>query len=105
MQVGDSLEEFLVSATDDAKLRQLMMSMSEAIRTIAFKVKTSGMCSHHHGLDQQPSHLKSVTAQSRNAYVWQHAAGLLHTAGLQRNQLCNSEDEIISAVCHNCCSM
>lgn len=37
-QVGDSLEEFLVSATDDAKLRQLMMSMSEAIRTIAFKV-------------------------------------------------------------------
>lgn len=37
-QVGDSLEEFLVSATNDAKLRQLMMSMSEAIRTIAFKV-------------------------------------------------------------------
>jgi hypothetical protein len=37
-QVGDSLEEFLVSATSDAKLRQLMMSMSEAIRTIAFKV-------------------------------------------------------------------
>jgi hypothetical protein len=36
--VGDSLEEFLVSATNDAKLRQLMMSMSEAIRTIAFKV-------------------------------------------------------------------
>ena len=41
MQVGDSLEEFLVSATDDAKLRQLMMSMSEAIRTIAFKVPCS----------------------------------------------------------------
>jgi sedoheptulose-bisphosphatase len=40
-KVGDSLEEFLVSATDDAKLRQLMMSMSEAIRTIAFKVRTA----------------------------------------------------------------
>lgn len=39
-QVGDSLEEFLVSATNDAKLRQLMMSMSEAIRTIAFKVSS-----------------------------------------------------------------
>ena len=37
-QVGDSLEEFLVANTQDAKLRQLMMSMSEAIRTIAFKV-------------------------------------------------------------------
>jgi sedoheptulose-bisphosphatase len=40
-KVGDSLEEFLVSATNDAKLRQLMMSMSEAIRTIAFKVRTA----------------------------------------------------------------
>ena len=38
VQVGDSLEEFLLSATDDGKLRQLMMSLSEAIRTIAFKV-------------------------------------------------------------------
>jgi len=38
LQVGDSLEEFLVASTKDAKLRQLMMSMSEAIRTIAFKV-------------------------------------------------------------------
>lgn len=38
VQVGDSLEEFLLGATQDAKLRQLMMSMSEAIRTIAFKV-------------------------------------------------------------------
>jgi len=35
------LEEFLVASTDDAKLRQLMMSMSEAIRTIAFKVRTA----------------------------------------------------------------
>ncbi len=39
VQVGDSLEEFLLGATEDAKLRQLMMSMSEAIRTIAFKVR------------------------------------------------------------------
>lgn len=38
LQVGDSLEEFLLTATDDGKLRQLMMSLSEAIRTIAFKV-------------------------------------------------------------------
>ena len=40
-KVGDTLEEFLLEATDDAKLRQLMMSMSEAIRTIAFKVRTA----------------------------------------------------------------
>jgi sedoheptulose-bisphosphatase len=39
--IGDSLEEFLVSATPDPKLRQLMMSMSEAIRTIAYKVRTA----------------------------------------------------------------
>eukprot|EP01026_Neomeris_dumetosa_P044049 TRINITY_DN36_c1_g1_i2.p1 TRINITY_DN36_c1_g1~~TRINITY_DN36_c1_g1_i2.p1 ORF type:complete len:435 (-),score=61.10 TRINITY_DN36_c1_g1_i2:136-1296(-) len=39
--VGDSLEEFLSVATQDAKLRQLMISMSEAVRTIAFKVKTA----------------------------------------------------------------
>jgi hypothetical protein len=37
-QVGDSLEEFLVEATPDPKLRQILMSLSEAIRTIAFKV-------------------------------------------------------------------
>lgn len=40
-KVGDTLEEFLLEATDDAKLRQLMMAMSEAIRTIAFKVRTA----------------------------------------------------------------
>lgn len=39
LQLGDSLEEYLIEATDDAALRQLMMSMSEAIRTIAFKVR------------------------------------------------------------------
>jgi hypothetical protein len=37
-QVGDSLEEFLVEATPDPKLRQILMSLSEAVRTIAFKV-------------------------------------------------------------------
>ena len=37
-QIGDTLEEFLLEATPDPKLRQLMMSMSEAIRTIAYKV-------------------------------------------------------------------
>jgi hypothetical protein len=40
MQLGDTLEEFLVEATQDQKLRQVMMSLSEAIRTIAFKVRT-----------------------------------------------------------------
>eukprot|EP00891_Asterochloris_glomerata_P008265 jgi/Astpho2/8265/Aster-01348 len=40
-KIGDSLEEYLVDATSDTKLRQLMMSMSEAIRTIAFKVRTA----------------------------------------------------------------
>ncbi|CAD7694734.1 unnamed protein product [Ostreobium quekettii] len=39
--LGDSLEEFLMGATDDPKLRQLMMSMSEAIRTISVKVRTA----------------------------------------------------------------
>ena len=38
-QVGDSLEEFLLAATPDAKLRQCLMSLSEATRTIAFKVR------------------------------------------------------------------
>lgn len=41
-QVGDSLEEFLVEATPDPKLRQVLMSLSEAVRTIAFKVQTPG---------------------------------------------------------------
>ena len=41
LQVGDSLEEFLLASTNDAKLRQLLMSLSEAIRTIAFKVLLS----------------------------------------------------------------
>lgn len=40
MQIGDTLEEFLLEATPDPKLRQLMMSMSEAIRTIAYKVRS-----------------------------------------------------------------
>jgi hypothetical protein len=38
-QVGDTLEEFLVEATSDIKLRQVLMSLSEAMRTIAFKVR------------------------------------------------------------------
>jgi sedoheptulose-bisphosphatase len=40
-KIGDTLEEFLLEATPDPKLRQLMMSMSEAIRTIAYKVRTA----------------------------------------------------------------
>ncbi|KAG2448279.1 hypothetical protein HYH02_006863 [Chlamydomonas schloesseri] len=40
-KIGDSLAEFLVEATPDPKLRQLMMSMAEATRTIAHKVRTA----------------------------------------------------------------
>lgn len=47
-KVGDSLEEFLVEATPDAKLRQCLMSLSEATRTIAFKART--LCSALHTL-------------------------------------------------------
>jgi len=40
-EVGDTLEEFLEKNTDDLKLRQLMLNMGEAIRTIAYKVRTA----------------------------------------------------------------
>lgn len=38
LQLGDSLEEYLQTATSDPNLRRLMTAMSEAIRTIAYKV-------------------------------------------------------------------
>ncbi len=45
LQVGDTLEEFLLTATKDAKLRQILMSLSEACRTIAYKVRfCAGRC-------------------------------------------------------------
>merc|ERR1712032_929851 len=40
-EVGDTLEEFLENNCDDLKLRQLMLSMGEAVRTIAYKVRTA----------------------------------------------------------------
>ncbi|KAL6328199.1 hypothetical protein AAG906_034342 [Vitis piasezkii] len=40
-EVGDSLEEFLTKATPDKGLIRLMMCMGEALRTIAFKVRTA----------------------------------------------------------------
>ena len=40
-QVGDTLEEFLVENEKDPALRQVMMCLGEAIRTIAFKVRTA----------------------------------------------------------------
>ena len=40
-EIGDSLEEFLAKATPDKGLIRLMMCMGEAIRTIAFKVRTA----------------------------------------------------------------
>ena len=65
MQVGDTLEEFLVDATPDAKLRQTVMSLSEAVRTIAFKVRallppsatTGGCCSSTLLSHAQPSNI------------------------------------------------
>ena len=46
-QIGDTLEEFLTEATEDSKLRQVIMSLSEAVRTIAFKVCTPGLPALH----------------------------------------------------------
>jgi len=40
-KVGESLDEFLMQATSDPKLRLLMTSMAECVRTIAFKVRTA----------------------------------------------------------------
>lgn len=40
-EIGDSLEEFLTKATTDKGLIRLMMCMGEALRTIAFKVRTA----------------------------------------------------------------
>ncbi|KAL6765940.1 sedoheptulose-1,7-biphosphatase [Haematococcus lacustris] len=40
-KLGDNLSEVLVEATSDPKLRQLMASLAEAIRTIAYKVRTA----------------------------------------------------------------
>nr|GMD57634.1 sedoheptulose-1,7-bisphosphatase, chloroplastic [Ipomoea batatas] len=40
-EIGDSLEEFLTKSTSDKGLISLMMCMGEALRTIAFKVRTA----------------------------------------------------------------
>ncbi|PIA54406.1 hypothetical protein AQUCO_00900748v1 [Aquilegia coerulea] len=40
-EIGDSLEEFLTKATTDKGLIRVMTCMGEAIRTIAFKVRTA----------------------------------------------------------------
>ncbi|KAI4306791.1 hypothetical protein L6164_030037 [Bauhinia variegata] len=40
-EIGDSLEEFLTKATPDKGLIRLLVCMGEALRTIAFKVKTA----------------------------------------------------------------
>ncbi|KAI3748822.1 hypothetical protein L6452_12192 [Arctium lappa] len=40
-EIGDSLEEFLSKATPDKGLIRVLTCMSEAIRTIAFKVRTA----------------------------------------------------------------
>ncbi|KAK1312335.1 hypothetical protein QJS10_CPA07g00048 [Acorus calamus] len=40
-EIGDSLEEFLTKATPDKGLIRLLVGMGEALRTIAFKVRTA----------------------------------------------------------------
>ncbi|CAH9091164.1 unnamed protein product [Cuscuta epithymum] len=40
-ELGDSLEEFLMKSTKDKGLIRLMLCMGEALRTIAFKVRTA----------------------------------------------------------------
>ncbi|KAD1215666.1 hypothetical protein E3N88_43151 [Mikania micrantha] len=40
-EIGESLEDFLSKATPDKGLIRVLISMSEAIRTIAFKVRTA----------------------------------------------------------------
>ena len=40
-EIGESLEDFLSKATPDKGLIRLLISMSEAVRTIAFKVRTA----------------------------------------------------------------
>ncbi|XP_024376141.1 sedoheptulose-1,7-bisphosphatase, chloroplastic [Physcomitrium patens] len=40
-ELGDSLEEFLAKATTDKNLARLLVCMGEALRTIAFKVRTA----------------------------------------------------------------
>ncbi|KAL8539158.1 hypothetical protein ACS0TY_000957 [Phlomoides rotata] len=40
-EIGDSLEEFLTKSTSDKGLITLMISLGEALRTIAFKVRTA----------------------------------------------------------------
>ncbi|KAK6933056.1 Fructose-1-6-bisphosphatase class I, N-terminal [Dillenia turbinata] len=40
-EIGDSLEEFLTKATPDKGLIRVLTSMGEALRTIAFKVRTA----------------------------------------------------------------
>mmetsp|Transcript_14140 Transcript_14140/g.40071 ORF Transcript_14140/g.40071 Transcript_14140/m.40071 type:complete len:403 (-) Transcript_14140:195-1403(-) len=60
-QIGDSLEEFLLDATEDLKLRQVIMGLSEALRTIAYKVKTASCsgdtCINTFGSEQLPVEL------------------------------------------------
>lgn len=53
-QIGDSLAEFLAVATPDPKLRLLMSSMGETIRTIAFKVRPTR---HDADQDRRAQHL------------------------------------------------
>jgi len=54
--IGDSLEEFLLTATPDPRLRQVLICLAEACRTIAYKVRTASCdktaCLNDFGDDQ-----------------------------------------------------
>jgi hypothetical protein len=75
LQLGDSLAEFLVEATPDPKLRQLMMSMSEAIRTIAYKVCKGFV----HGLIMTPGHCIGFWGKGVGSFLLQ---GSISSSGL-----------------------
>lgn len=99
VQVGDSLEEFLVASTEDAKLRQLMMSMSEAIRTIAFKVATA--CSPSSNLPVVSAAGKRCQWLSVCACVVSASASVLTSLCLLL--ICKLQHGHKAGICANCC--
>ena len=70
VQIGDSLEEFLVEATSDVKLRQVMMSLSEAIRTIAFKVRMASASGSYLAVMTSRLHTKDNYIQKATSNSW-----------------------------------
>jgi hypothetical protein len=84
-QVGDSLEEFLFEATQDAKLRQVLMSLSEAVRTIAFKVGIALIRPLNAGKQRFLCVTPSGAAAAIHVKVMQHRARLPPVEGILRH--------------------